>query len=121
MPEILARDVLVNRRGLDRNVRISTTLLCAWCLNPTTHEYQVSVASDIIYMYILVLTILKICYCTKRKRKRELAKFNPKNRNFTRKQLVIFNRLLRYKDLASSPRSIVVCRSYKRNARLDYG
>ena len=35
------------------------TLLCDLCLNPTIHEYQLSVTSDLIYMYIFILTILR--------------------------------------------------------------
>ena len=55
MPTILARDVLVSRRGLVTNVRIKRTLLCVGCLNPTTHEYHVCVASDLISIYISVI------------------------------------------------------------------
>ena len=49
-------------------------LLYACSLNPTTHVYHTSVARDYIYMYILILTILKICNRTKLKRKRKSAK-----------------------------------------------
>ena len=65
----------------DNNVRISTTLLCAWYLNPTT---PVSVASDLIYMYIFVLTVLIIVIVQnvkeneKEQNKVSFAKFNPK-------------------------------------------
>ena len=50
MLAILARDVF--RQSSD--VRINRILLCAGCLNPTTHENQVCVASDLISIYIYI-------------------------------------------------------------------
>ena len=60
---------LVNRRGLVTNVRINNTHLCVGCLNPTAHEYQLRVPSDLIGIYIFILKIFKIYNLTKRKKK----------------------------------------------------
>ena len=76
MPAVLAREYLVNRRDLVTNVRVKRTLLCVGCLNPTTHEYQVRVASGLISVYIFILKISKIHNLTKRKRKRKAAKLS---------------------------------------------
>ena len=74
MPAILARDVFSQSCGLVTNVPINRTLLCAGCLNPTTHEYQVRVASDLISIYIFILMISEIYNLTQRNRKRKAAK-----------------------------------------------
>ena len=77
-----------------------TRLLCTGCLNPTTHEYQVRMANDLISIYIFILKISKIYNLTKHKENKKqqnkgtLAKFNPKNRNFIRNIPEIFTRLL---------------------------
>ena len=69
---------LVNRRGLVTHVRINRTLYCAGYLNPTTHEYQVRIASDLISIdiYIFFFKISKIYNLRKKKsiRKRKAAK-----------------------------------------------
>ena len=62
-------------------------LLCVWCLNSTTHEYQVSVASDLIYKKIAIFTTFKIYNIQnireneKQQNKVAFAKFSHKNRN----------------------------------------
>ena len=103
MPAILARDVFSQSSWplkLVTNVRINRTLLCAGCLNPTTNEYQVRVASDLISIFILkypkYIPVIwqNVKEDEKQRNKVTIEKFNPKNRNFIGNIPEIFNRLL---------------------------